>query len=47
MEKIEKIIQLLREIVWCFTGLVALAMIILWTEGAFANTCFKMLLAAL
>jgi len=43
----EKFIQLLREIVWCLTGLGVLAMIILWTEGAFANTCFKLLMAAL
>ena len=43
----DKFIQLIREIVWCITGLLVIAMIILWTEGAFANTCFKLLMAAI
>jgi len=42
-----KFIQLIREIVWCLTGLTLIAMIILWTEGAFDNTCFKLLMAAI
>ena len=39
--------QLIREIVWCFTAITILAMLILWWEGAFTKGCLNLLWTAM
>jgi hypothetical protein len=43
----KEMIQLIREIVWCFTAITILAMLILWWEGAFTKGCLNLLWTAM
>jgi hypothetical protein len=42
-----KFIQLLREIIWCSTAIILVAMFILWYEKVFTHTWFKIMIAAI